>query len=181
MFTGDRIALRRLAEPDGELWERWFSDPELNAVLSSGDGVPASPHGMRAVVARLAHDSTTRVDFTVMRLDGTPIGAAHLADIDPWARHAEFGMFIGPREERGHGLGREIVRLGVGFAFEQLNLHKVWVTIDADNAPSVRCFTRAGFHQDGVLRDHVYKRGRYVDRLLLSILRSEWPCCDAVE
>ncbi|HUZ00897.1 MAG TPA: GNAT family protein [Thermomicrobiaceae bacterium] len=174
MLSGERIALRRLEARDGDLWVRWFADPELNAILSSGNGVPASAEGMRSVVARLAEGSSSRVDFTVIRLDGTPIGAAHLADIDPWARYAEFGMFIGAGDERGHGIGLEIVRLGVGFAFRELNLHKVWITIDADNRPSLRCFEKAGFHQDGVLRDHVFKDGRYVDRKLLSVLRGEW-------
>ena len=175
MLTGQRIALRRLEAGDGELWAEWFTDPELNAILSSGNGVPASAEGMRAAVAHLAEDSTTRVDFTVVRLDGTPIGAAHLADIDPWARYAEFGMFIGPRADRGRGVGQEIARLAVDFAFRELNLHKVWITIDVDNQPSIRCCEKVGFHHDGLLRDHVFKGGRYVDRVLMSILEPEWP------
>ncbi|HET9015037.1 MAG TPA: GNAT family protein [Thermomicrobiaceae bacterium] len=175
MLTGERIALRRLHAGDGDLWVEWFGDPELNGILSSGNGVPASPEGMRQAVAHLAEDSVTRVDFTVVRNDGTPIGAAHLADIDPWARYAEFGMFIGPPADRGRGVGQEIARLSVDFAFRELNLHKVWITIDVDNVASIRCCEKVGFHHDGVLRDHVFKGGRYVDRVLMSILRSEWP------
>lgn len=174
MYMGDRIMLRRLLPDDGALWERWLSDPELNAIMSTGMGSPISPVMLREAAERLAEDSTTRIDFTILTLEGVPIGSVHLADIDPWARRAELGIFIGEPGYRGCGLGTEATRLLLTFAFQQLNLHKVWLTVDADNTPGLRCYDKLGFHHDGILRHEVFKNGRYVDRVLMSILDDEF-------
>jgi RimJ/RimL family protein N-acetyltransferase len=39
--------------------------------------------------------------------------------------------------------------------------------------PSV-CYEKVGFVHEGCLRQNVYKRGMYVDVIVMSILRSEW-------
>lgn len=152
----------------------WLRDPVLNVALSSGLGIPLSDHFVRQAIARFAEDSTTRVDFCVLALGGPPIGWVHLAEIDPWARHAELGIFIGEADYRGRGFGTETTRLVVEFGFNQLNLNKVWLTVDADNEAALRCYNRVGFRRDGVIRDAVYRDGRYIDRILMSVLRSEY-------
>lgn len=174
MMRGERVVLRRIAPEDGELWAGWLADPELNATLSSGLGIPMSAHAAREAAEHLAADSTARVDFTVLTLDGRAIGSVHLAGIDPWARRAELGIFIGEPEYRARGFGTEITVLLTRFAFRELNLHKVWLTVDADNVAAVRCYEKAGYRHDGVLRDEVFKNGRYVDRLVMSVLRHEY-------
>jgi len=67
-----------------------------------------------------------------------------------------------------------VTRVVLDFAFERLNLHKVYLTVDADNPSAIRSYNKAGFKKDGVLRDEVYKNGQYVDRILMSILKHEY-------
>lgn len=174
MYVGERVILRRLRPEDGQQWEQWLAEPGLNKILSSGLGIPISPANIKETARRLSEDSATRADFAIITRDDEPIGYSHLAGIDPWARHAELGIFIGEPDYRGCGYGTEATRLLLDFAFAQLNLHKVWLTVDADNQPGIRCYDRLGFHRDGVIRDAIFRDGCYVDRILMSILEVEY-------
>lgn len=174
MLKSSRLWLRRVLPSDQPEWERWLTDSDVNRVLSSGSSMPRSPISLSDALAYWSADAADHVGFTIMSSDDVPIGAVQLADIDPWARHAELGIFIGDPACRGHGLGTEAMRLLLDFAFRQLNLHKVWLTVDADNDPAIRCYVRLGFRRDGVQRDAIYRDGRYLDRLLMSILESEF-------
>ena len=56
---------------------------------------------------------------------------------------------------------KQIVRFG----FDELRLHKIVGDNDSNNPASGRVFEKAGFHQEGVLKEQVFKRGRYIDRI----------------
>jgi RimJ/RimL family protein N-acetyltransferase len=59
-------------------------------------------------------------------------------------------------------------------AFEQMNLHRVFLRVHADNARGIRCYGKVGFQHEGTMRESVFKEGRYCDMHLMSILRSEY-------
>jgi RimJ/RimL family protein N-acetyltransferase len=44
----------------------------------------------------------------------------------------------------------------------------------AGNARAKRSYEKAGFVEEGRLREGVYKHGKYDDVIVMSVLRSEW-------
>jgi RimJ/RimL family protein N-acetyltransferase len=62
----------------------------------------------------------------------------------------------------------------VGYAFETLNLNKVWLHVLTSNERGIRAYERVGFRREGVLRQHLYREGRYQDLLSMAILREDW-------
>ncbi len=46
--------------------------------------------------------------------------------------------------------------------------------IEADNERAIRCYKSCGFQEEGRQREHAWSNGRYVDNLLMGILREEW-------
>src|SRR5438477_214806 len=66
------------------------------------------------------------------------IGVAGLHSINQKDRHAAFGISIGEKEEWGKGYGTEATRLIVGYAFETLNLNRVWLHVHAHNERGIR-------------------------------------------
>ncbi|HLI50818.1 MAG TPA: GNAT family N-acetyltransferase, partial [Thermomicrobiaceae bacterium] len=121
MLRSSRLRLRRILPSDQPHWERWLADPAVNRVLSSGSSMPRSPITLPEALAYWSADATDHVGFTMLTPDDEPIGAVQLADIEPWARHAELGIFIGEPANRSKGLGTEAMRLLLDFAFRQLN------------------------------------------------------------
>ena len=99
--------------------------------------------------------------------DDKPIGCTYLRDYDSYTRKAEYGVFIGKPEEKGKGIGKEILNLTLRFAFEELRLHKVFARAFADNMPSVMSFLKCGFEKEAHLKDEELINGEYRDIVFL--------------
>jgi ribosomal-protein-alanine N-acetyltransferase len=97
------------------------------------------------------------------------IGSIELRVVSCEHRRGEIGYVLA-REWSGHGYATEATRRLLAFGFNELGLHKISATCDPENRASVAVLTRDGMHQEGVLRDHIYVRGQWRDRLLLSVI-----------
>ncbi len=102
------------------------------------------------------------------------IGHVGLYKIDNRVRKAEFAIVIGDRNSWGKGLGRRVTQAVVDWGFEQLNLHKVSLSVLAFNRRAISLYHSLGFRQEGVLRDEQFRSGRYHDLVLMSLLDKEW-------
>jgi [ribosomal protein S5]-alanine N-acetyltransferase len=101
------------------------------------------------------------------------IGSVGLREIDPEHNQAELGLWIGV-ENWGHGYATEAVPALLRYAFEELDLNRVYAHHMIRNPASGRVLGKAGFKREGVLRQHVRKWGVYEDVMLLAILREDW-------
>lgn len=107
--------------------------------------------------------------FIVCKIeDDTPIGCTYLRDYDKESRKAEYGFFIGVEEEKGKGIGKDMLTTTMQFAFEELGLHKLYARAFANNMPSVKSFLSCGFEQEAYLRDEEYINGEYRDIVFLA-------------
>ncbi|MBU7025134.1 MAG: GNAT family N-acetyltransferase, partial [Theionarchaea archaeon] len=89
-------------------------------------------------------------------------------------RKAELGIFIGEKKYWGKGYGTEAVRLGLKLAFEALNLNKVYLRAFINNKRAQKCYEKAGFKKEGILRQDMFKNGNYIDCIVYSILMEEY-------
>jgi RimJ/RimL family protein N-acetyltransferase len=89
------------------------------------------------IEAVLKDQSRTRAIFAIEdKADGAFVGLVYLHNIDWFARNTEFGMLIGERSRQGKGLAREALALVVGYAFETLNLNRVFLRVATFNRGS---------------------------------------------
>lgn len=101
------------------------------------------------------------------------IGHVGLYKIDKNAKKTEYGILLADDNSRGRGYGTMCTMSMVNYAFDVLGLHKVTAEVLCENKASEAMFKKCGFKVDGVLRDDVFKNGRYYDVLAMSILKSE--------
>ena len=85
-----------------------------------------------------------------------------------------FSIFIADHAEHGKGYGSEATYLALKFGFDRLNLHKIHLKTSDYLSSAIRFYERLGFSREGVLREHEFKKGRFVDKILFSMLRSEF-------
>ena len=52
--------------------------------------------------------------------------------------------------------------------------NRIYLYVFETNPRAIRAYEKCGFVHEGKLRQSVYRNGRYIDILLMSILRSEW-------
>ena len=81
----------------------------------------------------------------IILLNGEAVGSVYLRDIDPDKKEAEYGIFIGEESARGKGVGTKSAKLILKYAFEELNLEKIFLRVFKDNPGAVRSYEKAGF------------------------------------
>ena len=92
-----------------------------------------------------------------------PIGPVYLRDIDHINSRAEYGIFIGEKDYLGKGIGAEAGILVLDYAFRELHLHKIMLKVFAQNVRAIKNYKKAGFVEEGFLRDEVRRNGIYYD------------------
>jgi RimJ/RimL family protein N-acetyltransferase len=102
------------------------------------------------------------------------VGCAYLTDVHRLNRSAEFSVFIGESDYWSRGYGTEAARTMLAHAFDDLNLHRVYLSVLTENARAVRLYERVGFAHEGRLREAVFKDGRYCDVLRMAILEPDY-------
>lgn len=114
-----------------------------------------------------ATDSESRRDF-VYSLGDQVIGFSGLVNINRTSGTAELYIFM-LEEFQGAGNGLELLRRTLCYAAAEANLRKISLYVSASNGRAARFYERAGFNREGVLKQHAWHRGSYVDRYIYSI------------
>lgn len=171
MIYGDKTRLRRIERSDIPTFVRWFSDPQVREFLLLNR--PISLAEEERWFERQLESSEDHI-FAIETTDGTHIGNIGLHDIDPIHRSAEMGIVIGEKKYWGQGYGSDAIRALLGFAFYDLNLHRVSLKVYEDNPRAIRAYEKSGFQHEGRLRQAIYRKGAYYDELMMSILRPEF-------
>ncbi len=89
----------------------------------------------------------------------------------PRRQHAgSIGMSV-HEDWHGKGVGSALMRAGIDLADNWLNLTRLELEVYTDNEPAIRLYERFGFEREGLLRQHAYRDGRYVDSYMMARLR----------
>ena len=167
-------AAGRRAGRSGALWRFWN---DLEVELAGGGDPPlpspsngCGPGSIGRPARRVLRDKT---DFTI-EADGACIGHCGLFHFDVASRHCELGIAIGEKEYWGRGYGREAVRLLLDYAFRVRNFRRVWLETHAANERAIRAYRACGFVEEGRMREHIWLAGRYVDNVIMGVMREEW-------
>jgi RimJ/RimL family protein N-acetyltransferase len=169
---GDRIYLRPLAAADAATFLPWVNDRAVTRTLKFIR--PVSLAAEEETLECFGRSESDVVLAIIRRDDDALIGAVGLHRIHPVNRSAMFGLMIGDRAAWSQGFGTEATRLMVDYAFRALNLHRVWLHVYENNPAAVRVYEKVGFRREGILRQDVYREGRYWDALAMGLLRDEW-------
>lgn len=104
------------------------------------------------------------------------LGAVGL-EISRLHEHAEIGYWIGV-PYWGRGYATEAATAMLHFAFEQLNVHRVFAHHMLHNHASGRVLEKIGMAHEGVLREHILKDGRFIDVALVGMTREMYDAFD---
>lgn len=175
MIEGDGVRLRAIERDDLTSFHRWLNDEEITQGLSRY--LPFSfveeERWFDSMLAR--QEAEHPLSIEIQGPEGWQlIGNVGLFNLDWVDRGAELGIFIGEKARWDKGFGTKALQLMLRHAFDTLNLNRVYLRVFATNTRARRSYEKAGFELDGTLRQAVYRRGQYIDMLLMSVLRSDW-------
>jgi RimJ/RimL family protein N-acetyltransferase len=140
---------------------------------------PPTPRSMAESEAWLEALQAERDSWMfVVDVDGEAVGLAYLRDVDPVSRRAEIGIALNAGT-LGKGYGTDTMRVLLRHAFDDLNLHRITVDMLATNERAYRMCRTCGFAEEGRLREYEWSGGRYVDSILMGVLREGWEAVEA--
>jgi len=175
-LVGDTIYLRPLEIEDGPATAPWFRAVEVGGRFASG--LPLSEEAARHQIDTMTKDDRQVALAVALRADDRLVGAVRLFRLDPQRRSAGLRLALAPGSAfRGAGAAaaaREATRLVLGYAFDTLNLHRVFVHLFASDRAARARYGAAGFREEGVLRQEAWRDGRYEDVAVMGLLREEY-------
>lgn len=179
MFRGELVQLAAVQREYLPRYVEWLNDWEVTQYLMPGTAVPFSLDDENDWFEQQRKEKDSYV-FAILALpDLKLIGNCGLHRVDLKNRSGIFGIFIGDKSYWNKGCGTDATRLLLRFAFEELGLNRVELEVYDFNPRAIRAYEKAGFRQDGVHRQGLYRNGEYHDELIMCILHEEWKGLNA--
>lgn len=166
-LTGEKVRLRLMTRDDTERIVAWRNNPRVrnNFIYQKPFTKEGHENWIRTMV-----DTGKVVQFIIEEAATCKsVGSVYFRDIDRECRKAEYGIFIGDDDAVGKGYGSEAACLAIRYGFEELNLHKIFLRVLAENKAAYRSYEKAGFVQEGYFKDEEFLNGSYKDLIFMAI------------
>lgn len=175
LFRGRLVRLAAPRQEDAAALARWSHNAGYLRSVDTDYARPRPPAAFEQQAGEDAH----AIEFRLRTLeDDVLIGFVALHSIEWNNRAGLLSIGIGEAEYRGKGYGSDALRLIVRYAFDELNLERVGLDVISNNEAAIRAYERAGFRHEGAMRRAVLRDGVWHDRIIMGLLRAEWPAGD---
>jgi RimJ/RimL family protein N-acetyltransferase len=171
-LTSKHLLLTALTADDLPVLFRWINDREQ--VVFNAPYKSVTPEEHQAWFDAVQRRPDVKIFAIRLRDSGKLIGSCQLHGIHDIHRSAQLQIRIGEPDERGHGYGTEAVHLLLDCAFKSLGLQRVFLHVFSTNTMAIRLYEKIGFVREGVLRQAARIDGRWLDVVVMGILREEY-------
>lgn len=165
----DLVSLRDFTERDIQLKVEWINNTDNNQYLHYDIPIESEK------TLRWFHqkDDAHRIDC-IIEYDGEPVGVIGLLSIDKTNQKAEYYITVGNTAYQRKGIATKATLLILEYAFIDLGLNKVYLTVDADNEKACKLYERVGMSCEGIFREDLLHHGKLIDRKRYAVLKREW-------
>jgi RimJ/RimL family protein N-acetyltransferase len=173
-LQGENVCLRGITQSDAnDLYLSWLNDREITAGLVVGK-FPTELHELERYIASSISNPDSVLLAIIANDSNTHIGNIKLGGFDWIARNCELGLLIGDRNYWGKGIGKEVCELTLDYAFNTLNMHRVWLTVFTNNPSAQRLYEKLGFVVEGAQKEHVFVNGSYYNKVYMGLLKEDF-------
>ena len=168
-LNGEKVYLSPINEEDYELYVKWLNNSNITQYLNCNDSL-ITLSNEKETLAKLANEEFV---FGIIRSeDDTLLGNIGLTNINYKNGIASLGIFIGEEENLSKGYGSEAIKLLINFAFKELRLHNIMLTVLSNNERAIRAYQKCGFKEFGRRHDAYFRNGEYIDLIYMEIINN---------
>ncbi|MCI5698280.1 MAG: GNAT family N-acetyltransferase [Clostridiales bacterium] len=167
------IYIRESVFEDCTYFAQWEVKPSVTEFFTMDEG-----RTYEDAVVDFVHckENPTEEMYTICLREGNlPIGKIYLTKINRRTDSLDITrIYIADEDNRDKGYGYDALKLMLDYAF--INMHMERVTLDymTANKKAEHLYEKIGFSREGIMRNSGKKNGKYVDLILMSMLRSEY-------
>ena len=174
MYLGEKIRLREYKREDVPIALQFVNDSEMKKLLSPGIPYLYTLEDENKWYEGLSANNDT-YNFAIETIDDQKyIGGCGVNNVDWKNSIAVIGIFIGDKDYWSKGYGTDAMRVLVRFIFEQMNINKIKLNVYAFNERAVKCYEKCGFKKEAILRQEIFRNGKYHNEYIMSILKEEY-------
>lgn len=179
LFEGQDIRFGPIDhEKDPEIESKWTHDSEFMRMLESSPARPLSAALIKKQYEKLEkqiEENKNLFHFMIRaKADDRLIGKAAVQRIEWTNGNAFLQLGIGAAEDRRKGYGTQALGMLLRFAFAELNLFRVTVSIPEYNEAALALAKKFGFTQEVCRRKALERDGQRWDLYLFGLLNDEW-------
>lgn len=178
MFQGEQVYLIAPdPEQDAGLFAKWMGDSEFVRLIDTDPARLLSIDKYKEWLEKdLVEEQRSDELFFLIRTfeNDSSIGLIGLNGIRWVHGDAWVGIGLGERDCWGKGYGTDAMLVLQRYAFEELNLHRLSLTVFDYNQRAIRSYEKAGFIVEGRARQYLNREGQRYDMVFMGILREEW-------
>jgi len=179
--TGKRIALRPLRDEDFEQWsevrlanEEWLLKWEPLRPPGTPDAVrDRSAFHTRCDSRRRERQAGSGYAFGVF-VGGQFVGEMNLSSVHRGAHQSCYVGYWVDHRHAGNGYTPEALVAVMRFAFEELNLHRVQISIIPRNTASRRVVEKLAIRDEGIALRYLQINGVWEDHIRFAVTSEEW-------
>lgn len=169
-IEGERLYLSPVNIEDKEIYTKWMNDKEVSENLGRyGKNISLSYEE-----EKIKKESNNYNFAIVLKDNDELIGNVFFMDINLIHQRANLGVYIGQRENRNKGYGKEAIKLLLNYGFNTLNLNNVMLEVYSFNSRAIDTYKKIGFKKVGSRRNAYYKDGKMYDIVYMDILKDEF-------
>ena len=104
---------------------------------------------------------------------GDPVGLVRMDEYDLVNRSLRVGADVLPGM-RHKGYGNQIYDAMETYAFDFLGMHRIWLLVRDGNNVARELYLKRGFKEEGRMRDAIFRWGKWIDYIMMSLLEPEY-------
>jgi len=161
------IELRAFKTSDTDLLVSYLNSPEVTRYITSAIAQPYTERDAQWWV----EEGSELVHAKAIDFNGTLVGciSAKVGEFE-YNRSAELGYWVA-RQYWNKGIASEAVKLFGDSLFSTTEINRLFVSVVAENAASLRVLEKNAYTTEGTHRQASFKPGRYFDEHCLAKLR----------
>ncbi len=168
------IELRPLKRNDVSPFYKWINDDEvIKYSLSLFQNISTKNEIDEWFIALI--ENTNIANYGIfLKTSGELIGYSGICDISKTNKSGEFYIFIGEKRMWGKGIGTIVTEQVLKIGFLEYKLNRIYLTVSEPNIGGIKAYKNAGFKLEGKLRQACFRDNKYHDKVIMSIIKSEW-------
>jgi len=118
-------------------------------------------------------DDGEAVTFAVTEKETGELLGAIAINLNKGNRFAEIGYWIG-KQYWNHGYATEAAKAVISYGFVELELNRIQARHMTKNPASGRVMEKTGMEPEGILRQSIFRWGKFEDAAIYSVLRKDY-------
>lgn len=170
MYYGEKVVLRSYREEDIDVALKYVNDKELKRYLVNNIPFPMTKWEEEEWVKSQKANSEGLYNFAIEDIESNKyIGGCGIQNVNWLVRVATVGIMIGDKDYWGRGYGTDAMKVLIDFIFNDMNMSKIRLSVFSFNERARKSYEKCGFEVEGVLKNEIFKDGKYYDEIIMSL------------